>query len=565
MATLVDMQEQIKAKQEQVLADAKLKEQSITSQALKVASSHDIISPWERDDPSETMTWNQALVQGAQNLPSSGVGVVRDLAHAVMHPIDTGMTILKLMQGTLHLVLPDEIQQRFDPEGQTEEAQEMARAVGQYFKDKYKDEDSIKHVIANDPASVLMDIATVLSGGGLAVAKTGQIARVGKMATTGQAMQKASTFVDPLVATAKGATTLTGLTALAAREMTGALSGTGGGTVGNLYDASRAGSKEGSWFSRGEEGQMATSALRGSGNLDNVLQVALRDLDVMKKQKQDNYRQNELLWKKDNTILNFEEITAALNNAEKMVKYQGTIKNPAGAKALDELRKIVDDWKLKPERTHHTPEGMDALKQRLWAVVETVPIENATAKGVAQNIYHSVKNTISKQAPGYAKAMKEYTDALDLIKEIEKTLSLNPKKGSVDTAIRKLNSIMRDNVNTNYGQRVKLARQLEDVGGEKFLAELAGQQFSSAMPRSIQGAVLPAMATTAVATGGGSIPGAMATLAMGSPRIVGEGANLTGYIMGKLDKLPTPSYEGIAGLLELLYQTQAQLENKQNQ
>ena len=161
--------------------------------------------------------------------------------------------------------------------------------------------------------------------------------------------------------------------------------------------------------------------------------------------------------------------------------------------------------------------------------------------------------------------MKEYSDALDTIKEIKRTLSLDPKKSSVDTAIRKLQSIMRDNVNTNYGQRMKLARQLEDVGGEKFIAELAGQQFSSAMPRGINQAVLPAMAATAVATGGGSIPGAIGTLAMGSPRIVGEGANLTGYIMGKLDKLPVPSYEGINGLLQILYQTQAQMENKQNQ
>ena len=139
------------------------------------------------------------------------------------------------------------------------------------------------------------------------------------------------------------------------------------------------------------------------------------------------------------------------------------------------------------------------------------------------------------------------------------------KKANIDTAIRKLNSLMRDNVNTNYGQRVKLARQLEDVGGEKFIAQLAGQQFSSLMPRGIQGAVTPSAAT------GGALVGAIDPVSAGiaiagsSPRIVGETANLTGYIMGKLDKLPTPSYEGIGGLLEILYQTQAQMENKQNQ
>ena len=85
------------------------------------------------------------------------------------------------------------------------------------------------------------------------------------------------------------------------------------------------------------------------------------------------------------------------------------------------------------------------------------------------------------------------------------------------------------------------------------------------MPRGIQGAMLPTLATGAVYTGGGSIPAAAAMFATGSPRVVGETANMTGYIMGKLEKLPTPSYEGIGGLLEILYQTQATMENKQNQ
>jgi len=534
-----------------------------------------IVSPWERDDPSETMSWNSALVQGAQNLPTSTMKAGGEILDAVMNPIETGQTILKLMQGSFHLILPDEIQQKFDPEGKTEESQAMARAVGTYFADKYRDEDSIKHVVANDPASVLMDIATVLSGGGALVAKTGKLTNVAKVGSkgykpntlekTGSAMTTASVLTDPITATLKGATKTVGATALAARELSGALSGTGGSAVGNMYDASRTGAKEGSFLSKGEEGQMATNAMRGTADLDGVLQAALRDLEVMKANKTANYKANESLWKNDNTILHFDDIDASLVKAEKIVNYQGTVINATGAKALDDLRQIVNEWKGLDPRKHHTPEGMDKLKQKMWSVIEGVPIENATAKGVAQNIYHSVKNTISKQAPGYAKAMKEYSNALETINEIKKTLSLDPKKASVDTAIRKLNSIMRDNVNTNYGQRLKLARQLEDVGGEKFLAELAGQQFASNMPRSIQGAVLPSMAATAVATGGGSIPGAIGTLALGSPRVVGEGANLTGYIMGKLDKLPTPSFEGINGLLQILYQTQAQQENKQNQ
>ena len=95
------------------------------------------LDPWESEP--EDLTWAKALVQGGQNLPSSTIKAGGEIVDAVMNPIETGHTLLKLMQGSFHLILPDEIQQRFDPEGKTEESQAMARAVGQYFKDKYKD------------------------------------------------------------------------------------------------------------------------------------------------------------------------------------------------------------------------------------------------------------------------------------------------------------------------------------------------------------------------------------------------------------------------------------------
>ena len=134
-----------------------------------------------------------------------------------------------------------------------------------------------------------------------------------------------------------------------------------------------------------------------------------------------------------------------------------------------------------------------------------------------------VGDTIKKQAPGYASAMKEFMEASDLIKQIEQTLSL--KKGAnVDTAIRKLNSIMRDNVTTNFSQRAKLAKVLEDQGGEKFIAELAGQQFASTMPRGIQGAVTPGVSTVAAVGGAIDPVSYVGTLAASSPRAIATAA-----------------------------------------
>ena len=192
-----------------------------------------VISPWERPDPAETMTWNSALAQGASNLPRSTVKAGGEILDAVMHPIETGHTILKLMQGGFHLILPDEIQQKFDPEGKTEESQQMAIAVGQFFADKYGSEESIKHVVATDPASVLMDIASILSVGGGALVKTGQLTNTAKLGAkdyapnlvekTGEALQTASTMTDPLTATLKTSNKIIGCTALATTEISGAM------------------------------------------------------------------------------------------------------------------------------------------------------------------------------------------------------------------------------------------------------------------------------------------------------------------------------------------------------
>jgi hypothetical protein len=54
-------------------------------------------------------------------------------------------------------------------------------------------------------------------------------------------------------------------------------------------------------------------------------------------------------------------------------------------------------------------------------------------------VVNVVKAQVVEQAPGYAKTMKNYEKASNLIREIEGTLSLNPK-ARIDTALRKLQS-----------------------------------------------------------------------------------------------------------------------------
>jgi hypothetical protein len=214
--------------------------------------------------------------------------------------------------------------------------------------------------------------------------------------------------------------------------------------------------------------------------------------------------------------------------------------SPSTDATMQELTKVVDQWRQFDPNEFHTAAGFDALKQRIGDIRDATQY-GTTQRLVADQVYNAVKNEVVKQAPEYAKTMAGYQKASDLIREIEKTLSLNPK-ASVDTALRKLQSVMRDNVNTNYGKRADLVKLLQESGAKNLLTKLAGQSLKSFEPRGLA-RVTAGLGT--IATGAGAaflnpmslvpVAGALATQ---SPRLVGELTHLGGRAANALARLP---------------------------
>ena len=509
-------------------------------------------------------SWSEAGMSGVQELPTSTINAGADIYNAITSPIETGKQLLGLVEGAMtnttdmiySAVLPDSWSAKLKEfttsigGSKYQSNEEAATAVGDYFVDKYKDAESIKHVIATDPASVLLDVGMVLSGGGAAVTKIGQITKVGNIAKAGDIISKTSSFVDPVSAGLKATLGFGNIATKAVREGLGVSTGAGSKSIQTAFEAARKG---------GVSEKQFLAHLRGGKEMNEVLDIALADLNIMKKQKLSEYKTNSKDFKADKKVLAFNDIDKALNTALKLVKYKGKVKNPEGAKILEELKAVVDEWKKLDPTDFHTPEGIDALKQRMWSVMEGVDKQSKTAQSAANAIYNATKQTIVKQSPGYAKLMKEYADSSDLILEIERTLSMG-KKASADTAIRKLQAIMRNNVSTNYKQRLNLADELEAKGGGEFLPGIAGQQLQSTMPQGVARAgVLPA--TAIVATGGANVPGIALGLGASSPRVVGEVTAKVGAAKRVLDSMPV-NYQGIQSMLEVLYQIEATQENK---
>lgn len=302
-----------------------------------------------------------------------------------------------------------------------------------------------------------------------------------------------------------------------ARRTFGATTGVGDEALAQAFKAGKSG---------GASAESFTKAMRGESNMDDVLTAAKQNLSDMVQQKQAAYRQGMVDIKSDKSILDFGGIDSALGKSFGMVSFKGQAKNPKAAQALQEVADEINTWKQLDPAEFHTPEGLDALKQKVGSILESLPFEQKTARQAVGDVYNSIKTEINKQAPKYSAVMRDYSDASDLIKEVERSLSLG-QKASADTSMRKLQSLMRNNVNTSYGYRDQLARQLESAGGRSIMPGLAGQALSEWTPRGLQ------RAGAAVTGGGlamtGNIPAAAGLAAISSPRLAGE----TAYLLGK--------------------------------
>ncbi len=491
-----------------------------------------ILQPQIEQKQSQPLTAGEVARGAVTNFVPSLGNMIGDIVSAISSPLQTGKAILDVGAGALQNILPEKIVQLI---GEDKASRDAANKVGQFYMDRYGSQEAVKKVIATDPAGFLADVSTVLTGGAMATTKAPMVS---------SALSRTASIVDPLALTARTATAgLTGAGKVA-ENVLGATTGVGKEAISQAFRAGAEG---------GQAGKQFTSNLRGQADMMDVLDVAKQNLEQLRKDRSQTYQANMANIKGDKTVLSFDGIDKALDDAFGQVSFKGQVKNQDAAAKVQEAKDIIDAWKKLDPAEYHTPEGIDALKQSVGQILETVQ-PRTRSDTVMKGIYNSIKSEITSQAPTYAKTMKAYTDATEQIQEIQRALSLGDK-ASADTAMRKLQSLMRNNANTNYGQRLKLAQQLEQQGGKQMMPALAGQSMAEWTPRGIQRATAPLGGIGLFSVGG--LPAAAIGGAMSSPRLVGEAAYGTGQATrGLLDignKIPELDYPT---MFNLLYQAQ---------
>lgn len=332
----------------------------------------------------------------------------------------------------------------------------------------------------------------------------------------------------------------------AAKHGLGLSTGVGAEPVSQAFKAGRAGNRE------------FVQNMRGDVAIDDILARAKDGLDNMRAAKSAQYRSGMVPIANDKSVLSFKDIDSAFRDAAGVATYKGQVKNETAASAVERMKQAVDEWRNLDPAQFHTPEGMDALKQKLGAIMESIPFQERGARLAAGKVYNAAKSTIDKQAPTYAKVMRDYSHASEQISEIERALSLGDK-ASKDTAMRKLQSLMRNNVQTNYGNRLALAQTLEKGGNVEVMPSLAGQAMSSWTPRSLAGQIGGGATVLGAAMSGNPL------LALGlpfqSPRMMGELAYGLGGLLGTADNALQPitssgavqALSAPSGLLQSLY------------
>lgn len=447
----------------------------------------------------EGMGMKDMAVQAGKNLPSSALEFGKNMIYPFLHPIDTANAMKDVGLGALQKIRnlsPPDLRGSAPPFDTS-----AIDAVGQHFQERYGGGENIKGTIAKDPVGALADASLALTGGATLPARVPGV--VGKV---GQIAQTAGRVADPVNIASRAV----GATAPLVTHTLGTLTGAGPIAIREAYQAGRTG---------GDTAKAFLDQLRGDAPTDVVAQTARDAVDKLRMDRGNAYRSDMSAITRDPSVLDFKPISEAVDSIASAGTYKGKIINEKAAGTWGDINKAVDDWRNSDPAQFHTVEGLDALKKKIGDIRDSTEFGTPSRK-VADQVYNTIRDQIVSQAPAYGKTMKAYEEASSVLNELDRALSLNERSG-VDTAIRKLQSIMRNNANTNYGRRVELGRTLEGQGGADMLfPQLAGQMLSSWAPRGLQQHAATVGGIGAMMTN----PLYLAGLPLMSPRAVGNAA-----------------------------------------
>lgn len=273
-------------------------------------------------------------------------------------------------------------------------------------------------------------------------------------------------------------------------------------------------------FKAGKAGNTTfRNQMRNPDDIDEVVGKAMKSLDKIKQARNMAYDESITVLRRDPTKL---DIDPVIRDVKRLISAEG-----GGSEYLvgDEAKKVLSKTKdilnkFYKDKPRHNTAGFDDLKKAINDI-KTTPGENA--ERLKNEIANSIKHQIMKQNPSYKQVMDDYARDTANIDTLKQTFSLD-KRANLETTLRKLQSVTRNNANTDYGYRAELLKKIDPTG--EIYDAVSSNALNSWSPR---GLVSSGVAGAGVATLNPAL------LSASSPRLVGESA----YFLGKgASKLP---------------------------
>ena len=523
-----------------------------------------------------------------QNILPSGQQFVYDMIQPFVDPINTAKDIAALTSSVANKLFV---------EG-TQENEQLADAVGEYFKERYGGIENIKQAFKKDPFGVVSDIMLVGTGVGAAVKGVGTATKLGGLTKAGQALQTTSRYLDPATAVEKGVGGVL-KTAGDAALATGTLfSGA------NLNEAFRAG-REG-----GDLQKDFLSQMRGGGDPARPVEL-LKQLgtdfktglvprmkrDIAKNVQENVFDPTEEVGRRPITgVIDGEPRTDLTRTSqgpsffqkEDMRTPDTEVKDRVDAEeiiidkrrgdfnsVIDEWQKIKDDdslWKRsatgedKPvpqadvikvfnkidglmaetaaDPGLQTLENLNKLQQQLGKFYKVYSQkQNPSDKGLVNKAVTRIQNKVKQAIIDVDETYKEGLDAWTEVYKLQNELSTDfgvgvPNKTDQQT-LTKIRKIARDNENVKYGPSLKALKKVDP--DNRIFSMVSGADMRQFRPSGSDTASLLRRAAPYL-TGGGSagmdylnMGGDLAsTLAMAGATAVATSPRITGELTNLL-------------------------------
>jgi flagellar biosynthesis chaperone FliJ len=473
-------------------------------------------------EPTTEKPEQSFISKTVSNIPSSGYDFLKNLITPFISPVQTAKGLAYSGLGLAEKLVPGE-----------QEHEKYIDEIIKFFADRYGGLENIKNTISKDPVGFAADLSSVLSGAGMGLKATGIAGQAG------QVLSKAGKVTEPLNLAGKMVSPLASPVKRGVQELLGATTGVGGESI-------RRAMKGTSEFAEG---------MRGKVGGEEVLAEAKGALQAIKDQRGVEYRQQLQQISKINQDLDITPVHQKINQLKQSynIKVNNKGEFDFSRSTLDRnaqadvkaLLETVNDWGS--QTGDLTPTGLDILKRKLDDFYS--PSKNSRA--LVESLRNEVKKVIVDNVPEYQEMTSGYAKASGVIEQTQKALSMGDK-ASVDMAIRKLMSTMRDD---NQFRR-DLVQNLEKVGGKEILDQVAGLQMTGFTPKSWLGRSMGATEIFSALLGR---PEMLAGLATASPRVVGEFMNTLGRAINeyqKVGKAMTPARQGAYQIGRLPFEEQ---------